>query len=484
MTPTRFLTIIIALCLGCIALFFGTPLFDGFIVASQYFKAVPVPAFYGSGFVQGSSGVLPDSVAGGQALFLPSLAQTRQGILLPDQAFPVPAQCGECHNNIYTHWRQSKHASSGNNSAYIAVKDRLSFEQGLAATRLCVGCHAPVALLTGQSDTYSHDRPSNQQGVSCSFCHSIDSIHAGNAGYLANPGRVRRYIGAPELARWLVWRKPNAHTTDWRSPTLTSGEVCRACHDFRLDSQTTAAPNALSTDTPAVVLQDTWREWSQSNAARRGLTCQSCHFRPNNDPKTVQPGEVATGIRRNDVLVHALGGQDDALPALKRNLGLQVSARASLPAHATPIGGTQSQKTAYITITNHNDAHSIPTGVGDLRQLWLEITLLDAQGRIRWQSGGLDRAGNIQAGSTVFGQRLNDAQGREITGHQVWRTATIASDTRLRPTERRTVAVVLPHHPDTSLRVRLLWRAWPAQFSLDVLRQPPRPSVEVARWPQ
>jgi hypothetical protein len=469
MHPMRFLGLILTLILGFSLLFMTTSLLDGFVVLPQQLETISTPAFYNTNLPQGSSGVLSTSSGHETELFWPSNAQSKQGKLLSDKAFSTPEQCGSCHGDIYKHWKQSRHADSGQNPAYLAVKEQLSFERGQVETRLCVGCHAPVALLTGQSDGYSDNRPSSRQGVSCGFCHSIETIHSGNAGYLANPGRVRQYIGAPELARWLLWRKPAAHRADWQSPVLTSGEVCQACHDFRLQPQNGGAK--------PVVLQDTWQEWEQSKAARRGLTCQSCHFRPANNPDGVHPGEVTTGIHRNNVLFHTLAGEDEGLSSLKRNLSLAVR-------EYPETSGTLQQRVVQITVTNHNDAHSIPTGVGDLRQLWLEVTLIDKNNQAQWQSGGLNRAGDIQAGAVLFQQRLTDAKGREITGHQVWRTATIASDTRLRPEERRTVMMKLPQYSQTRLQVRLLWRVLPAHFSREVLQHPPQPIHELARWPR
>ena len=458
----------------------------------------PLPAFYSGGLEQGSGGQLERDWQANHSsnLFTPSQARNSANALMPSSAYPAPETCGSCHTTIYANWQRSLHASSATDPAYLAVKELFAFERGEPAVRLCAGCHAPVALMTGEVGLYSRESASSRQGVSCGFCHTVDKSHGGNGAYTSDPSRVRAYLGVPwssfhglspetvaknlegsrnassgtaasstsisstvsptlevsspleGAARWLVYQKPEAHTQDMRSPALTTGAVCQSCHQFTING---------------VAVQDTWREWQASSAAAQGTTCQGCHFRSSGFPSEQQPGEIAVGRTRADLLAHTLGGgsttvaarASDNIAYLRRSVKLEVARTGAA---------------LEVRVRNTGAGHSIPTGVTDLRELWLEVIGLDIKGKTVFSSGVPNAAGNLESSARVFHASLLDAQGRMRERHDIWRAAKLGKDTRIPADGSRLERFRLPTGVAT-VQVRLLWRDLPANFVAWVLKQ-------------
>ncbi|MCX7113935.1 MAG: multiheme c-type cytochrome [Proteobacteria bacterium] len=62
------------------------------------------------------------------------------------------AQCGACHAQIAKEWQASIHSQAGSDQTYQKNVNLLAKKKGMATTRYCEGCHAPVALISGQMD--------------------------------------------------------------------------------------------------------------------------------------------------------------------------------------------------------------------------------------------------------------------------------------------------------------------------------------------
>jgi hypothetical protein len=442
----------------------------------------PIPAFYTGGLEQGSGGQLERDWQnyGSSNLFAPSRAQNSANALMPNSAYPSPESCGSCHAEIYQNWQQSLHASSATDEAYLAVKELFAFERGEPAVRLCAGCHAPVALMTGEVGLYNRESASSRQGVSCAFCHTVDQSHGGNGAYTSHPSRVRAYLGVPwstfhsstpssstsgssspsssqsaasplePMAKWLVYQKPDAHKEDMRSPALATGQVCQSCHQFTING---------------VAVQDTWNEWRTSSFARQGTTCQSCHFPSSGDPKTLEPGEIAVGRSRDHVWKHALGGGSTTVAG-------RASSNVTYLKNSLKLEATRTNSTLEVKVSNIGVGHSIPTGVTDLRELWLEVTALDSSGKIMLSSGVQDAAGVLPRDTRLFHATLLDARGRKLEQHDIWRVAKLGVDTRIPANGSRLERFVLPRET-ARVRVRLLWRDFPATFVSTVLKKNP-----------
>ena len=245
------------------------------------------------------------------------------------------------------------------------------------------------------------------------------------------------------------------------SSVLVSGQVCQACHSFTINN---------------VKVQSTWDEWQTSSSAKKGVTCQGCHFKSSSNPDSLESGEVANGKSRDQVYAHSLGGGStmqspralENIETLKQSLKLESQFKDGL---------------LEVKVTNLMGGHSIPTGVTDLRQLWLEVTATNESGQTVFKSGTLDAAGNILEGSSIFHVVLVDARGQKLERHDIWRAAKILEDTRIPADGSNVRSFKLPMNAQ-KVRVRLLWRDVPASFASFVLKVPGSsiPVRELALW--
>lgn len=444
----RFFLFLAALCGVVIFLVFS----DSWVAFPRHLEPKPLPAFYAGGLKQGSGGQLEYAAVQPSDLFLPSPARNIGNLLLPNAAFPDPSACGSCHVGIHTAWSKSLHSKSATDALYLKVKQQFVVERGEPAVRLCAACHAPVALMTGEVGLYNRESVSSQQGVSCGFCHSLESVHSDSGGWLVNPARVRAHVGGDvfavnnNLAKALLYAKPRVHQEDMLRPVLSSGEVCKACHEFKING---------------VAVQSTWSEYQASSFPAKGVTCQSCHFSSNGAANTLESGEVALGRSKTTVQWHRLlGGSTMVSSDPQDNLTML---RGALKLEPLFVGSR-----LEVQVRNTGAAHAIPTGVADLRQLWLEVRGFDAARAEVFSSGVVGKSGDFEQGTRVFHQVLHDKAGRAIIRHDIWRAKKIALDTRIPADGARLEVFELPRTV-VLVKLRLLWRDVPSDFNNWVL---------------
>ncbi|ODS22580.1 hypothetical protein AB835_13410 [Candidatus Endobugula sertula] len=82
--------------------------------------------------------------------FRPSQTETVSGGFVLTEQIAKSQQCGSCHTDIYEQWLSSTHRQAASDPAYVKNINLLEKNRGITATRYCEGCHAPVALLTGE----------------------------------------------------------------------------------------------------------------------------------------------------------------------------------------------------------------------------------------------------------------------------------------------------------------------------------------------
>ncbi len=140
--------------------------------------------------ITGPTTAFHDSVAsrynyafGKESPFLPSNATSSNGQFLSPKSFYTAQYCGHCHQEAYHQWRQSVHANSFRAPWYLKNVNMLIDEKGVQYSRHCEGCHNPVALLSGDlSQGMPKKRPFEDEGVTCSTCHSIQSVDTTGTG--------------------------------------------------------------------------------------------------------------------------------------------------------------------------------------------------------------------------------------------------------------------------------------------------------------
>ena len=86
-----------------------------------------------------------------------------------------------------------------------------------------------------------------------------------------------------------------------------------------------------------------------------------------------------------------------------------------------------------IKVTNTGAGHYLPTGLTFVREMWLDVTVTDAKGKVLFRSGALDEKGDITPGAVVYRTVLGSG-GKAIKPTLFLPEATqVISDHRIRP---------------------------------------------------
>jgi len=58
--------------------------------------------------------------------------------------------------------------------------------------------------------------------------------------------------------------------------------------------------------------------------------------------------------------------------------------------------------TVRISVTNTGAGHKIPTGLAEIRQMWLDVLVVDASDNVIYQSGAVDGSGNVDPDAVMY----------------------------------------------------------------------------------
>lgn len=172
----------------------------------------------------------------------------------------APTDCGTCHAAQYQDWQDSIHARSlGPGVAGQLVE--MAHRDPVAA-RGCLVCHAPLAeqsplmrAAAGLEANPAFDPSLQRQGVVCATCHVRQHQRFGPPPRAGDPKPGAPRAGLPHGGATYV-------------SAYLRAEFCAACHQF--------GPSGLHLN--GKPLENTYAEWRDSPAARRGLQCQDCHM--------------------------------------------------------------------------------------------------------------------------------------------------------------------------------------------------------------
>lgn len=318
-----------------------------------------------------------------------------------------PASCESCHPQHYREWSGSMHAYAAEDPVFRAMNARGQADTGGELGDFCVQCHAPMAVRLGlTTDGMNLDEvPAWARGVTCYFCHSIESItedHNGGVA-LATDQVLRGGISDPV---------PNPRHRAAYSELLDgfrydSASMCGACHDVV---------------TPAGVhIEETFAEWQGTIFGQEGgvsqLTCNECHMVP-------RPGAVAEAediqVPLREVREHTFAAVDVALTpfpeteaqlaAIERDLAATVTPRICV----TPLDGGRLD----VRLDNTGAGHRFPSGVAHDRRAWVEVHAYDAAGAELFATGvvppGQDPDPATDPGLWELRERVFDDAGAEV----------------------------------------------------------------------
>jgi tetratricopeptide (TPR) repeat protein len=396
--------------------------------------------------------------------FLPSNASTKTGQFVSPKSFLTAEYCGHCHQEAYHQWRQSVHSNSFRAPWYLKNVNSLIDEKGVQYSRHCEGCHNPVALLSGDlSQGMPKKRPFEQEGVTCSTCHSIVSTDASGTGsyIMGTPAVLVDENGAP-ITRPVPDAEILAHLDRHSKAVMRdlyhTSEFCAACHKA-------AIPRTLDDYKwlRAISLYDEWQGASFTKQSPLPFyrkdsvsTCQTCHmFREPLPAAVVEPGAkdgkfVSHRWLGGNSLIPAYYKYDEQAQKLEAFLknasdGKGVfnvdifalekdsdSGQASENLLAAPLGLTSFSVApgqtliADVVIQNKGIGHSFIPEQRDFYEAWVDFTVKDAQGKVLAESGFIQPDGNLDPSAHSFTNRLINVKGELNDLHQIWHNRVLA----------------------------------------------------------
>ena len=411
--------------------------------------------------------------------------------------FEDPIDCSGCHWDRFERWSVSQHSKAFTGDFFQAqfyelVLPSLSLDEKLAdAADDCIGCHSPSAFLSGDMVPPRTVDPDNHwtaaeytktradRGVFCDFCHTLDRFEHDppfNHDYISH---ATAEVDPKRADLEFPW---SPHHETETSEIYEDVLICATCH------------NELNPYD--VWVKSTEHEYTESVYFKRGIPCQSCHMQP------MQGKPAKMGFIRPHNTDHWWGGGfaefvEGAAGVYFRNdfgslaKGQEVDFSIMVKALAT--------------------GHNFPTGSTEERDVWLHVSLNDAEGneqlhikvpekpddpddkyfitsndKVAYPShstltGPIERDGLIE-GDRLYHSAFIDSEG-EFTYAQ-WLAVEVI-DNRLEPLEERienyTFTVPADLAPgEYNLTAVLYYRRMPDPLA-DFLKIERRPVIEVSR---
>jgi hypothetical protein len=348
--------------------------------------------------------------------FFPSNQTTPNGSTVPLEHYAKNEDCLRCHGEIGKQWKGSIHASSLADPVFQALY-KLGSEQTNGLTdKLCAGCHSSPAVVSGHSspeDVLQLGAPASE-GVSCVVCHSITDTNIpegdqapSNASFVTDPGGP---ISAARMLRTCALEERDTVKVD----LLGKSEFCATCH---------GVVHPLN----GFVVERTYDEWRTSIYAAKDIQCQDCHMQPVDKAietartlkKVPNPGRVTdTGPPRSHTYTHEFIGANSVMTgllgheqhsAMSEKL-LKSAASIELTLAEPPLKNRSVQ--LRVKVTNETAGHNLPTSLVEVRQMWLDVQVTDADGNEVFRSGAVDDDGNIDKDAVMYHGVAVDAEGK------------------------------------------------------------------------
>jgi tetratricopeptide (TPR) repeat protein len=369
-------------------------------------------------------------------------------------AFPDAKYCAHCHQEAYAQWRQALHSNSFRTPFYRASVNIVMNTKGIQFARHCDSCHNPIGVLSGGLTQESIvDRKFDQDGLTCTTCHSIQKVQStiGNGGYVMGVPAVitdangKRIPGEVPYAEILA--HPDWHAKAVMQPFYRTPEFCASCHKANL-------PTPLN-GYKWIRAFTTYDEWQTSKFSQRNpltfysadfTTCQGCHMK--RAPATLpEPGAkngtfVSHRWEAGNTAVPFYYGFDEQLQktiAFLRSgnylnvdiFGLKIEGQPDMIA---PLGSKpfslkpRDVVEALVVIQNKNIGHSLIPEVRDLYEAWVEVVVKDNAGNEIYHSGFIKPNGTLDERAHTFTNRPVNTDGEFVDNHKVWTIHSVAYD--------------------------------------------------------
>lgn len=392
-------------------------------------------------------------------------------------AFLPSGFCGVCHKREAKELKGSMHSASHTDPLYRGFAELAREEAGDKVYAFCSGCHSASGVVSGFIPAVQErDLPlPAKDGVSCDVCHQVSRLtgdegpwqEPGNASFELKPEANVKFGDSGQVA------KNSDHTGEQRD-LFSKSEFCASCH-------TVIHPvNGLR-------IEHTYAEWKSSVYAEKGIQCQDCHMRSVEDAvkvaETLEPvvvkGQRAKDGAEREIHPHFfVGGNANAdrlaggtLHARMAEARLKSAARIEITAPATAAAGQK----LPLEVRVHNVAagHNLPTGVTELRQMWVDLQIRDQAGKTVFRHGELTEDGELPPDAIWFGAVAADADGKVTV--KPWEMAKLVRKHTVPPkgSLSETVQAGLPTQLTGTLTIEatLLYRSAPPGVVSQILEE-------------
>lgn len=388
--------------------------------------------------------------------FRPSQTETLHSAFIDERALDTTAKCAQCHADIVAQWNASAHRQAASDRSYVTNINLLVKNKGIEAARYCEGCHAPIALLTGQlSEGGIHGGIegylANTEGVNCQSCHGIqDLVHTnGVASYHfgINQAYLFETNTSPILAslnRLSIKYNPKQHKEDMLANVQSSSKVCASCHAQFMDKD--------MNDWGWVKMQDEFSAWLDSPysgtsdpefAHMTRQRCQDCHMPmvSSEDPAADKSGQVRDHrfigantmlpTLNNDYIM--LAATEKFLRGNKVRISIEPPHRQDATVNKIPVQAEANQSVLQpyflykgemasinVVVANVGVGHDFPAGTIDINQAWVAFQVFDADGEIIYVSGDVDEEGYLDEQAYQYRSIPVDRQGNHVWKHDLF----------------------------------------------------------------
>lgn len=374
--------------------------------------------------------------------FAPSNAKTTTNQFISQSEFIPAARCSKCHQTTHAEWNESAHRNAFREPFYQANVEHLIRERGIAVTRHCESCHNPVALFSGALSVNAKiARPFDDEGVSCSVCHAIQSVTTEGIGsYTIAPPALLEFEDGRRVSNATdqeLLSNLEAHSRAVMRPLLKQPEFCAGCHKSAIVPELNGRKWFRTFS-----VYDEWQqsafagETVQPLSTRERQSCQSCHM-PKQEESLGYASHRWAGGNTAIAAHYGWKNQVKAVSDLLKSGVVTVDILALRPQTSNstaadmiaPLGVDPSttiksgqRVSVDVVVANKGVGHTFPTELRDMFEAWLEFEATDAAGRVLLHSGAVSRDGTLEWDAHAYRAVPIDGDGKLITRHDIWNT--------------------------------------------------------------